>query len=77
MLRLANILEIKGPAIYRIHEEPAADNLAVLENYMRNFGAKMKSLTGGNLQKKITRALQAFEEPARSHDSKYSNPAGQ
>ncbi|HEX4922960.1 MAG TPA: ribonuclease R, partial [Bdellovibrionales bacterium] len=55
-------IENSGEAgIYRIHEEPAADNLAVLENFMRNFGARMKALSGGKLQKKITRALEQFE----------------
>jgi ribonuclease R len=49
------------PGIYRIHEEPAEDNLQALENYMRNFGGHVKGLHGGKIQKKLTSALQSFE----------------
>ncbi|MEQ1877722.1 MAG: ribonuclease R, partial [Bdellovibrionia bacterium] len=49
------------PGIYRIHDAPAAENLEALEKFMHNFGVKVKSLEGGGLQKKITKALQAFE----------------
>ncbi len=48
------------PGIYRIHEEPFDDNIKTLQRFLFNFGAQ-KSMTGGKLQKKITRALQAFE----------------
>lgn len=47
------------PALYRIHEEPRAEALQVLEKYLHNFGAKTR-LTGGGLQKKLTKALEEF-----------------
>lgn len=47
------------PALYRIHEPPFEDALAVLEQYMQKFGSRTK-LAGGMLQKKLTRALADF-----------------
>ena len=48
------------PAIYRIHESPNPDAIALLEKYLRNFGGNIK-LDQGKLQKRLTRALQEFE----------------
>lgn len=49
----------KVPALYRIHEEPKRDAVAILERYLENFGYN-KRLEGAKLQKKITAALQEF-----------------
>jgi ribonuclease R len=46
--------------IYRIHDEPKEDNIRALQRYLWNFGGT-KSVLGGNLQKKLTKALQAME----------------
>ncbi len=48
------------PAFYRIHEDPNADAIAILERYLQTFGGKFK-LKGGKLQKQLTKALQEFE----------------
>jgi ribonuclease R len=51
-------------AMYRVHEPPRAEAIAVLMRYMEAFGTK-KALTGDNLQKKISQALKEFEgQPA-------------
>ena len=47
------------PGIYRIHEEPNADNIQTLQRYLWNFGGKA-SVQGGGLAKKLTKALQSF-----------------
>ncbi len=47
------------PAIYRIHEAPFEDALAILQQYMTNFGGRTE-LKGGMLQKKLTKALEEF-----------------
>lgn len=65
MMLLANVavaefLTRKGsPSLYRIHEEPNPDSLEILQKYLFNFGGKGK-VTGGKIQKKLTRALQEF-----------------
>jgi ribonuclease R len=48
------------PALYRIHEPPNPDAIALLEKYLRNFGGRVK-LDEGKLQKRLTKALQEFE----------------
>lgn len=48
------------PGIYRIHEEPFDENIQALSRFLHNFGGP-RSISGGKLQKKITRALAAFE----------------
>jgi ribonuclease R len=50
--------EIAG--LYRIHEPPNADAIAMLEKYLIQFGSKL-NLAQGKLQKRLTRALQEFE----------------
>jgi len=52
--------EASIPGIYRIHEEPDPDNLRALQRYLWNFGGT-RSVFGGKLQKKLTKALQAME----------------
>lgn len=47
-------------SIYRIHEPPKSDSIAILEKYMEGFGSRTKLKSGG-LQKKLTKALQEFE----------------
>lgn len=53
------------PAIYRIHESPNEMAIKVLEKYLANFGGKTK-LGQGKLQKRLTRALEEFENRPES-----------
>ena len=46
-------------SFYRIHEAPDAEKISNLQKYMENLGQKT-TLSGGNLQKRLTRALQDF-----------------
>lgn len=48
------------PAFYRIHESPDSQKISLLQKYMENMGIN-STLTGGKLQKRLTRALQEFE----------------
>ena len=48
------------PAFYRVHDAPDAEKISNLENFMENMGHKA-SLTGGKLQKRLSRALQEFD----------------
>lgn len=48
------------PGVYRVHEEPDPDNIRDLQRYLWNFGGH-RSVMGGNLQKKLSKALQAME----------------
>ncbi|MBC7421583.1 MAG: ribonuclease R [Bdellovibrio sp.] len=48
------------PAIYRVHEEPAAEKIEMLQRYTHNMGSEGK-ISGGKLQKRLTRMLQEFE----------------
>lgn len=52
--------EREVPALYRVHEEPNPDAIAILEKYLAAFGGK-SGFSAGKLQKKLTRALQEFE----------------
>ncbi len=52
--------EADVPGIYRVHEEPFEESIKALQRFLFNFGGN-RSMSGGKLQKKITRALQAFE----------------
>lgn len=49
------------PAFYRVHEEPASEKIDTLMNYMGHLGYHQQGGPGGKLQKRLTRALQAFE----------------
>ncbi len=48
------------PTLYRIHESPNEEDIEKLESFMSNFEGSKISLSGGKLQKKLTRALEAF-----------------
>ncbi len=48
------------PALYRIHEPPNEQAIALLEKYMLTFGGKVK-LNQGKLQKRLTKALEEFK----------------
>ncbi len=47
------------PSFYRIHEPPDSEKISLLERYMKNMGST-SGLTGGKLQKRMTRVLQDF-----------------
>ena len=46
-------------ALYRVHDSPKEDAIFTLEGYLEGFGYR-KELSGRDLQKKLTEALQAF-----------------
>jgi ribonuclease R len=48
------------PALNRVHEEPNPENIATLNRFIFNFGGA-KPLTGGKLQKRISKALEQFK----------------
>jgi ribonuclease R len=59
---VAKLFHEKGAwGIYRVHDQPAAEALGLLENFIRAFGGSTKDLAGGKLQKKITAALKSSE----------------
>jgi len=72
MMLMANIAVAKFlgdrnvPALYRIHESPSTEALAILEKYLRTFGGKV-ALNQGKLQKRLTKALEEFEGRPESH----------
>ncbi len=51
--------EAEIPAIYRVHEPPKEEDVSLLQQFLHSFGAKGR-VTGGKLQKKLTKALQEF-----------------
>jgi ribonuclease R len=48
------------PALYRIHETPDKEDIESLQKYLHNFGSQ-KKLHIRDLQKKLTKSLQDFE----------------
>ncbi len=56
ILKAANV-----PTLYRVHEAPDREDIDILQRFLFNFGAK-KSLPTKDLQKKLTKALQEFED---------------
>ncbi len=54
------------PALYRIHEPPNEQAIGILEKYMATFGGKTK-LNQGKLQKRLTKALEEFENRPEAH----------
>jgi ribonuclease R len=54
------------PALYRIHEPPKEEALKALEKYLWNFGSRT-SLSGGKLQKRLTKVLEEFEGKPEAH----------
>ncbi|MFZ3228826.1 MAG: ribonuclease R [Pseudobdellovibrio sp.] len=51
------------PSFYRVHEEPAAEKISLLQRYMTNLGSTAKEglIGGGKLQKRLTRMLHEFD----------------
>lgn len=54
------IAKHESPGIYRIHEEPDQEDVRVLQRFLESFGSE-KKLSGGLLQKKITKSLQKYQ----------------
>lgn len=48
------------PALYRIHEMPEKEDIEKLDRFLHNFGSQ-KKLQTKDLQKKLTKSLQDFE----------------
>jgi ribonuclease R len=48
------------PALYRVHAPPEGEDIDRIQHYLSGFGSS-KSLRGGHLQKKLTKALQEFK----------------
>lgn len=48
------------PSFYRVHELPDEEKIANLQKYMENLGHRTQ-ISGGKLQKRLTRALQEFD----------------
>ncbi len=58
---VAKILtKAKIPSLYRIHEVPDKEDIDSLQKYLHNFGSQ-KKLHISDLQKKLTKSLQDFE----------------
>jgi ribonuclease R len=53
-------------ALYRIHEEPNPDAMKNFASFLKIFGFKEK-LSGGHLQKKISKALEHFKNHPKAH----------
>lgn len=54
------------PAIYRVHEEPATEAMQNFATFLKVFGYKER-VSGGHLQKKISRALEHFRGHPKEH----------
>jgi ribonuclease R len=54
------------PALYRIHDKPNEEAIENLNAFLSTLGAQ-KPVSGGNLQKKLTRALEEFQGHAKEH----------
>lgn len=53
-------------AIYRIHDEPHPEAMQNFETFLKAFGFKQK-MTGGHLQKRISKALEYFKNHPKEH----------
>jgi ribonuclease R len=66
MMLVANVavamffVDKKLPCLFRIHEPPPAEKLQFLNKFLERFG-KTKVGYGGNIRKKINKALQEFQ----------------
>lgn len=59
---VAKLIQAKEQAaLYRIHEPPDAEDIERIQRYMDQFGSQ-KRLSGGHLQKKLTKGLQDFKD---------------
>ncbi len=54
------------PSLNRIHEEPAVEAIGNFDAFLRAFGYKQK-MSGGHLQKKISKALEFFKGHPKEH----------
>jgi ribonuclease R len=54
------------PAIYRIHEPPLQEAMQNFQSFLKAFGFP-KNLSGGHLQKKISKALEHFAGHPKEH----------
>jgi ribonuclease R len=54
------------PALYRIHDQPMQEAMENFSSFLRAFGYKEK-LSGGHLQKKISKALEHFANHPKAH----------
>ena len=66
MMLIANVSVAKliqnkeQAALYRVHQSPKGEDIDRIQNFLNTFGSKQK-LTGGHLQKKLSRSLQDFK----------------
>lgn len=73
MMLMANVavakyLNNKGvEALFRVHDKPKDEDIKKLEMYMHNFGMDKGVLSGGKLQKRLTKALQGFRDLPQEH----------
>lgn len=58
--------EHERPVLFRIHEEPNPEAVENLQAFLQNLGFQ-KRLSGGSLQKKITKALEEFSDHPQQH----------
>lgn len=54
------------PALYRVHDQPMEEAMENFASFLRAFGFK-QTLSGGHLQKKISRALEHFSNHPKAH----------
>lgn len=54
------------PSLFRIHDPPRMEDVAILQKFMGAFGSKT-TLKGGLLQKKLTETLQEFAGHPKAH----------
>ncbi len=54
------------PALFRVHDSPNEEALENLNVFLATLGSQ-KKVSGGGLQKKLTRALQEFQGHAKEH----------
>lgn len=55
-----------APSLNRVHEPPVAEAMESFQKFLRAFGYK-KKLTGGHLQKQISKALDFFKGHPKEH----------
>jgi ribonuclease R len=63
--KFLNNHDVEG--LFRIHDKPKDEDIKKLEMYMFNFGLDKSMLSGGKLQKKLTKALQSFKDMPQEH----------
>ena len=59
---VARMIEKKEqPALFRVHPAPDSENIERLQSFLNTFGSSNR-LSGGSLQKKLTKSLQEFND---------------